>query len=233
VKASALTEHVYRVSLGMVNAFLIVLDDEVTLVDSGYAKNWGRIEQAIRGLGREPEDVKDILVTHLHPDHTGSLAQAQQATGARVWMHSADAEPVRTGVASRPWKHTPGSLIGRMAEPFAGHSMPSIAPVRVICEVTDRQEIPAAGGITPVWTPGHTQGHVVYLWSQDGGVLFAGDVAARALRLRTAPLYEDYERGLESLRLISGLEFRTACLAHWRPLVGGAQEAFRKAWPMI
>jgi glyoxylase-like metal-dependent hydrolase (beta-lactamase superfamily II) len=118
-----------------------------------------------------------------------------------------------------------------VAEPFFGDRIPTIAPVRVIVEIVDRQEIPAAGGIIPVWTPGHTQGHVVYLWPQDGGVLFVGDAASKARRVRTSPLYEDYERGLKSLGLISALEFQTACFSHWRAQVGGAQDVFRKQWP--
>jgi glyoxylase-like metal-dependent hydrolase (beta-lactamase superfamily II) len=231
MKASAVTEHVFQVSLGMVNVFLIVQNESLTLIDTGYPKNWPRVAEAIREMGRRPEDVEDILVTHLHSDHTGSLAEAQRATGARVWMHATDAQLVRSGVASRPWKRAPGSLFGRVAEPFFGDRIPTIAPVRVIVEIVDRQEIPAAGGIIPVWTPGHTQGHVVYLWPQDGGVLFVGDAASKARRVRTSPLYEDYERGLKSLGLISALEFQTACFSHWRAQVGGAQDVFRKQWP--
>jgi glyoxylase-like metal-dependent hydrolase (beta-lactamase superfamily II) len=231
VGASVVTEHVYRVSLGMVNVFLIVSPDQLTMIDAGYRKSWGRIDGAIRELGKRPEDVDDILVTHLHADHTGGLARAQEATGARVWMHPIDAAPVRAGEASRPWKRAPGSIVGMLAQPLAGDRHSLITPVRVLCEATDGHEIAAAGGITPVWTPGHTQGHVVYLWPQDGGVLFVGDAAARMARLRSGPIYEDYEQGLDSLRLISQLEFQTACFSHGRPLVGGAQRAFRKEWP--
>lgn len=231
MRASALTEHVYQIPLGMVNVFVIVHEGSLTLVDAGYAHDWPRVEKAIRSLGHRPEEVGDILVTHLHSDHTGALARAQRATGARVWMHSADAELVRAGVASRPWKRAPGSLFGRVAEPLFGDRISMIDPVRVIVEAVDRQEIPAAGGILPVWTPGHTQGHMVYLWPRDGGVLFAGDAVSRGLHLRTAPLYEDYERGLASLHLISSLDFQTACVSHWRSVVGGAQEAFRTLWP--
>jgi glyoxylase-like metal-dependent hydrolase (beta-lactamase superfamily II) len=231
MRTNALTEHVYQVSLGMVNVFVIVHEAELTLIDAGYPRNWPKVEQAIRGLGHRPDQVKDILVTHLHSDHTGGLADAQRATGARVWMHPADAELVRAGIASRPWKRAPGSLFGRVAEPFFGDRITTIAPVRVIVEVVDRQEIPAAGGILPVWTPGHTEGHTVYLWPLDEGVLFVGDAASRGLRLQTAPLYENYERGLASLRLISNLDFQTACISHWRSMVGGAQDAFRTLWP--
>lgn len=227
------TEYVQRISLGMVNVFLIAMPDGLTMVDAGVSTSWRRIEKAILGMGRRPDDVSDILVTHLHADHTGGLAHAQEATGARVWMHTEDAEMVRRGEGSRPWKAGPGSLVGTLMRPFTGGGHSPISPVRVICEATDGGVIPTAGGIVPVWTPGHSLGHVVYLWPKDGGVLFVGDAAARMLRLQTSPIYEDPARGLESLRLISTLDFQTACFSHGRPLVGGARAAFRKAWPPL
>lgn len=45
------------------------------LVDTGVAPSAARIGAAIRDLGRAPGEVRAILVTHLHRDHTaGQLA---------------------------------------------------------------------------------------------------------------------------------------------------------------
>ena len=118
--ARPVTEHVFRVSLTMVNVFLIVLPGGLTLVDAGTRRSWPRIAKAIGELGRRPEEVTDIVVTHLHPDHTGGLAAARQATGARVWMHAADARMVRAGEVRRPLKAAPGSCHGRAVHFFAG-----------------------------------------------------------------------------------------------------------------
>jgi glyoxylase-like metal-dependent hydrolase (beta-lactamase superfamily II) len=229
--ARQITKHVFRVSLGMVNVFLIVLPEGLTLVDAGTQGSFDRIARAVRGLGRPPEEITDIVVTHCHADHTGGLAKAAEATGARVWMHPADAALVRAGGASRPWKPAPGSLTGLLARPFAGKGTSSVVAVSAEGEVVDGQEIPAAGGLLPLWTPGHTEGHVVYLWPRDGRVLFVGDAATRMLRLRPGPIYEDYERGLESLRTLARLDFEVACFSHGRPLAGGASAAFRMTWP--
>jgi glyoxylase-like metal-dependent hydrolase (beta-lactamase superfamily II) len=228
--ARAVTEHVVRISLRMVNVFLIVLPESLILVDAGTTGSFARIAGAVRGLGRRPEEITDIVVTHCHADHTGGLAEAQTATGAQVWMHPADAALVRAGVASRPWKPAPGSLTGLLARPFVGKGPSSIAAVSVGGEVIDGQTIPVAGGLLPVWTPGHTEGHLVYLWPRDGGVLFVGDAAARLLRLRPGPIYEDYQRGVQSLRTLAGLEFEAACFAHGRPIARGASRAFAKVW---
>ena len=72
------------------------------LVDTGVARSAARIGAAIRDLGRAPGDVRAIVLTHLHRDHTGALAEVKSRTGAEVWMHPADAALVREGVFVRP-----------------------------------------------------------------------------------------------------------------------------------
>ena len=102
------TKHVYAVTSGDMHVFLIVQPDGITLIDAGFPGTWPLIEEALEELGRKPEDVHDILVTHCHPDHAGGLAEIKRATGAKVWMHAADADMVAQGKAFRPWKPAPG-----------------------------------------------------------------------------------------------------------------------------
>jgi glyoxylase-like metal-dependent hydrolase (beta-lactamase superfamily II) len=230
VSAKPVTEHVFRVSLTMVNVFLIVLPEGITMVDAGLQRSFPRIEKAIRGIGRRPEDVTDIVVTHLHADHTGGLAEARAATGARVWMHPADAGMVAAGESRRPTTPAPGSVTGQLFGLFAGITTAKVSPVSADGLVYDREKIPVAGGLLPVWTPGHTEGHVAYLWPGDGGVLFVGDAAARMRVLRASPIYEDYQRGVRSLRDLGALDFQVACFSHGRPITEDASAAFAKTW---
>ena len=120
MSARPVTEHVFRVSITMVNVFLIVLPEGITMVDAGLRRSFPRIARAIQGLGRRPEEVTDIVVTHLHADHTGGLAEAREATGARVWMHPADARLVGAGESRRPTQPSPGSFAGHLFGVFAG-----------------------------------------------------------------------------------------------------------------
>jgi glyoxylase-like metal-dependent hydrolase (beta-lactamase superfamily II) len=258
MRAQRVTEHVFRVSLKIVNVFLVVLPDAITMVDAGTRRSWPRVAEAIRELDYRPADVEDILITHLHADHTGGLAEAAEATGARVWMHPGDAGLVGAGQARRPVKPSPGNLAGPLLGLMTGITSATVRPVDADGLVEDRLEIPAAGGVLPIWTPGHTAGHVSYLWPGDGGVLFVGDAATHYSRLRPSPIYEDYERGLQSLRELAALrgpgspgrgdaatlggaaplglagwadlDFQAACFAHGRPIVGGAAAAFARAW---
>ena len=230
MSARPVTEHVFRVSLTMVNVFLIVLPESITMVDAGLRRSFPRIAKAIEGLGRRPEEVTDIVVTHLHADHTGGLAEAREVTGARVWMHAADARMVGAGESRRPTEPSPGSFTGHLFELFAGVTSAKIAPVAADGLVSDRQEIPVAGGLLPIWTPGHTAGHVAYLWPRDRGVLFVGDAATRGRSPNVSPIYEDYDRGLQSLRELVALDFQVACFSHGRPITEGAAATFAKTW---
>jgi glyoxylase-like metal-dependent hydrolase (beta-lactamase superfamily II) len=230
VTALRVTEHVWRVPETFVNVFLIVLPDGITMVDAGLRRGFPRIERAIRELGRRPDEVMDIVVTHLHADHTGGLAEARAATGARVWMHPLDARMTAAGEARRPSSASPGSLTGKLFGVFAGITSATVAPVTADGAANDREEMPVAGGLLPIWTPGHTEGHISFLWPGDQGVLFVGDAAARGRALRVSPIYEDYQRGLRSLRELAALDFQTACFSHGRPLAGGAADMFAKAW---
>ena len=79
--------HLYSIQLGVVRAFLIDTD-ELTLVDTGMPGSAEKITNAVRELGRNPSEIRHILVTHCHPDHAGSLAMLKSLTGALAYMHS-------------------------------------------------------------------------------------------------------------------------------------------------
>jgi glyoxylase-like metal-dependent hydrolase (beta-lactamase superfamily II) len=62
----------YRVDLGHVNSFVIDAGEEgLVLVDAGTPADAVRILEAVGELGRDPVDVRNILVTHCHVDHAG------------------------------------------------------------------------------------------------------------------------------------------------------------------
>ncbi|WP_437922282.1 MBL fold metallo-hydrolase [Sphingobacterium sp. LRF_L2] len=68
-----------------VHPFLIVGDDGLILCDTGlgFRTDDGEllIHHNIRQLGFEPEDVKYVLMSHLHKDHTGGMVDFNNGVG--------------------------------------------------------------------------------------------------------------------------------------------------------
>ncbi len=225
-----ITEHVYGVESGDLTAYLIILPEAVTLIDAGFPGSLGLIEEALRRLGRGPADLRDVLVTHCHPDHAGALAEIKKATGAAAWMHPLDAELVRRGQAFREFHPAPGEKNQVFVEEVIKKAPQTIEPAEVEHEIGDGAVLPVAGGITAFHLPGHSAGHLCFLWPQDGGILFLGDAANNVEGLNEPPIHEDRALLLASLRKIGELEFEIACFAHGAPILGGAAEAFRQRW---
>jgi glyoxylase-like metal-dependent hydrolase (beta-lactamase superfamily II) len=224
------TKHVYAVGTGDCHVFLLLEPEGITVIDAGFPGTWALIEAALDELGRKPEEVRDILVTHSHPDHAGGLAEVKKGSGAEVWMHAADADMVEQGKAFRPWKTAPGLRNWWFGYHVVRKSPQEFEPVAVEHRVRPGEVIPLAGGIKAIRTPGHSAGHLVFLWPGEGGVLFTGDAANNVKGLNGPPIYEDAKLATESLRKLAREKFRVACVAHGSPIVGGADAQFRAKW---
>jgi glyoxylase-like metal-dependent hydrolase (beta-lactamase superfamily II) len=223
--AKPFTKCVYALHLGFVNAFLID-DGGLTLIDTGIASSSRPILQAIRELGRNPSDVRRILVTHCHTDHTGSLAELKRLTGAGVYMHALDAALVRAGRASRPVQAT-SKLFGALMGAAMNRGEAKITAAPVDFELQDGQEI-GGSGLCAIHTPGHTAGHLAFLWPHEGGVLFAGDAASHMFKLGLSPIYEDPSEGRRSLAKIAALKFGAVGFSHGKNMGQEAAAQFAR-----
>jgi glyoxylase-like metal-dependent hydrolase (beta-lactamase superfamily II) len=148
----------------------------------------------------------------------------------KVYVHPLDA-PIVRGETPVPGPNRK-SIAGRILWPVIKRITPSQLPtLGVDHEVQDGETLPIAGGLHAIHTPGHTAGHVSYLWPRHGGVLFAGDAAGHMFGRLGTPLgmfTEDMAQARESIRRLAGLEFDTACFGHGGVLKGKAHAAFRR-----
>lgn len=71
-----------RVDLEFVSAYVIVRDGEAAIVDTGVEGSSEAIEETLRDLGAGWRDVGHVVLTHLHPDHVGSVARVLELAGA-------------------------------------------------------------------------------------------------------------------------------------------------------
>src|SRR6516165_5692303 len=219
---------VHLVPMGMANAFLIESDDGLTLIDAGFPRKEAAVFEAIRRLGRSPDQLKHLIFTHGHPDHIGSAAAIVQETGARTYMHPLDIPMAESGGPFRPMRPAPG-LLGQVLCRLFFHPEELVEPVAIDQPLTDGEILPIAGGFEVIHTPGHCAGQVALLW-RPGRMLFAGDVGTNLIGLGDPVGFENLKEGRASQRKLANLSFDAAGFGHGKPIARDASAQFRSKW---
>lgn len=195
--------------------YLISAGGELTLVDTGFCKKSHVILRRIYRLGLSPSRIRHIIITHHHPDHIGSLAALKGMTRAKVIAHSDDV-PYIEGVLPQPGPFRPAFY---KAIAPALKNLLQTEPVQVDIAVSDGDELPVAGGLRIIHTPGHTPGSMcIYL--KQKGVLFCGDLVARrlAIKLPSLAFSVDIPQLKQSIRKLAGYDFNILCFGHGLPM---------------
>ncbi|MCP4423495.1 MAG: MBL fold metallo-hydrolase [Chloroflexi bacterium] len=150
-------------------AYLVIGPEGPVLVETGPGSTLPTLLEAITGHGFAPNDIKHVLVTHIHFDHAGASGWwAQQ--GAQIYVHHFGAphliDPSRL-VASA------ARIYGDQMDTLWGQLLP--APEEKVTVLHDGDTIEAGGlTFTALETPGHARHHHVF---QLGNVTFTGDAA--------------------------------------------------------
>lgn len=221
----------YLLPLGMANAVLLEAEGELALVDAGFPGKASVVLDAIRGLGREPRDLRHLVFTHGHPDHIGSAAEIVRATGATTWMHPLDAPFAESGGPFRPMTPSP-SLIPGLVYRIAWRPEERMEPFAIDRPIAADETIPVAGGLRAIATPGHCAGQLAFLWRGER-LLVAGDVGTNLLGLDDPVGFEDLEAGRLSQRRVAALRFEAAAFGHGAAIRSGASERFRRKWGTV
>lgn len=227
----ATTEAVHTIeSLGVGRAYIYQEQDKLTLIDTGLTDSTDRILAVVGKIGRKPEDVRQIFITHHHNDHTGSLAELVERTGAQVLAHKIEAPVIR---GDQPPHQPDANTLRSILRPFMGDSAQPGASVSVDRELEDGDEVDIGGGAQVLHVPGHTLGSVA-LFIPKHRMLFAGDAAVSAIGLGPpagpfAMFNEDSEQAVHSFKRLAELDFDRAFFGHGKPLDGEASTLFRRA----
>jgi metallo-beta-lactamase class B len=187
-----LVANIYYVGASGVSSFLITTPDGHILLDTGFEETAPLIQRSVEQLGFRLADVKLLLSSHAHVDHTGGHALMKQLTGARILASAADARLLESGGADDFIPFDP-ELFG-------------YAAVKVDQIVADREVVTLGGvSLTAQLTPGHTRGATT--WTMDvsdhGGrtlhVVFYSSLTIHPdTRLLATPSYPDIVRDFEA-----------------------------------
>jgi len=180
-----------------VNCYLVGPADsgpgEAALVDPGSAAETeiDRLSAALAAAReRSGIEVREIWLTHHHPDHVGGVERLRERLGVPVLAHRLTAE--------------------RLAP----------RGIRVDREIGDGERLVLRGSagapdraFRAVFTPGHARGHLCFL-DEDGGSLLAGDMVAGLGTIVIDPPEGDMDDYLASLERLAGLAPRTLFPGH-------------------
>jgi glyoxylase-like metal-dependent hydrolase (beta-lactamase superfamily II) len=156
-------------SMGTVDAtlcYVILGDGDVTLVDPGedHDRNWELLRESLAALGRSPDEVSAVLVTHLHADHLGMAERVRTASGAEIAMHRVEQLAVTShyGDASAARFEHWGVPDDRRPELEAVVAARAGRPIVRADRLLDDADVVRLGDreATVLWTPGHTTGSI-------------------------------------------------------------------------
>jgi len=167
-----------------VNAYLVEGDNEhgALLVDTGWntEDTFDYLKQA---LADKP--VRQIVLTHAHPDHYGLADRLRRRCGARVYLHELERDIIQSRYISME------ELLEEVAKSLEVNGVPpdelsqlqkASLPMRKFVDPT-LPDVTLYGGETittgyfnfkVLWTPGHASGHIC-LYEPNKKILLSGD----------------------------------------------------------
>jgi glyoxylase-like metal-dependent hydrolase (beta-lactamase superfamily II) len=150
---------------------------ELIMVDSGPESVFDSVVEGIRKLGFQPEQVRHLLASHIHLDHTGGAWRWAEKFGTKIYVHPKGAphlvDPSRlVASAARIYGDQMDYLWGKVG---------TIPETQVIA--VDDGAVLRFGNqqFCAFYTPGHAQHHIAY-WQESEQTLFAGDIAGVLIR---------------------------------------------------
>lgn len=202
-----LTDDVYLLesTKGKGGYVFVIMGKEIVLIDTGFPGKFKKIQKELISLGIQLFKVKHILLTHYDIDHIGNAALLQEQSGADLWASEEDISVINGDVERYGFKKYFKYI-------FPIKKPKRIKPLALGQSINEIEVIP---------TPGHTPGHLCFLYKD---VLFAGDLLENKNgNLRPYPKAWNWDNKimLQSIQKISKIPFKLVCPSHGEPINRG------------
>jgi glyoxylase-like metal-dependent hydrolase (beta-lactamase superfamily II) len=206
----------------VIHPTLIWDENEVILVDTGIPGQLEEIREAMEKTGVSFNKLSKIILTHQDIDHIGSLSEILKNSENKIEVlaHEED-KPYIEG--DKPLIKMNPERVAKMVESLPEEQRQKIKAMfeislaaKVDQTISDGQVLPYCGGITVIFTPGHTPGHIS-LYHHQSKTLVVGDalVAENGILMGPRPhVTPDMESALHSIKKMTEYDIETVICYH-------------------
>jgi glyoxylase-like metal-dependent hydrolase (beta-lactamase superfamily II) len=211
------------------------------MIDSGYndGTSFNYLCHQLDLLNTSLKQIRWLLLTHYHPDHSGLANRIKAASGAQVIMHQDDWSILQATVSSSeiwnihgmiPWARSLGvpepELEGFFEIASLGREFfpTGLEPDSILQGETN--PVGDSGRLQAILTPGHTPGHIC-VYDRENKLFFSGDHILVEITPHISPSHltshDQLEQYLEALRKVRPLDVKLVLPAHERPFTHFSQ----------
>jgi glyoxylase-like metal-dependent hydrolase (beta-lactamase superfamily II) len=212
------------------HAYLLVSEEGLTLVDSGNPGEATKIVSQLEEVGYTLSDLRTIVLTHCHADHTGSAAELARSSGAQVLAHREEVPYIEKTQA------LPASSFVRRVLDWVSNRVFRTAACQVDQTLEDGDVVDALGGLKVIHAPGHTPGNIALYGSERrilfcGDTIFNGDPFSDKGGIQPPPraFSLDPAQAEASAWELAKLPAEVVCFGHGEPILERAGERLREA----
>jgi glyoxylase-like metal-dependent hydrolase (beta-lactamase superfamily II) len=208
-------KHPFRLALGegqyaerSVYSYLLT-GERICLIDTGVSSTSLLLQCYLKEIGRSPNEISLVLLTHAHPDHIGGCKAIQRVSSASFYAHPAD----------KPWIENVEKQYQERPIPNFFELVGGSVVVDRELKVDDMVSWDKGKTIRVLETPGHSPGSISFLYEKEG-TLFTGDAVPA---VGTLPIYVDPRASIESIQKLEKISHVKHLLSSWHEPVSGNQ----------
>lgn len=195
---------VYRFGNNVQTVYTYIVDD--LLIDTAQRHNRDNILKVA-----QEHQIKHIILTHHHEDHSGNVAYLMEQLNAKAYAH-----PITVNILGNGYKTSP------LAKILNG----SVDKANLVSILESDFINTKNYSLQPIYTPGHCDDHYCY-YEKNKGWLFSGDIYV-ADKIKYFGIEESLLTQIQSIKKLLMLDFEVLFCAHNPKIVEGKQRLKNK-----
>jgi len=220
---------------GKVFPYLFVEDrDNLTLIDPSFLSQLPILEKYLLNVGYDIKNVRRIILTHVHVDHSQAANEIKKRSGAKIYSHWIESRylshdpPYQGPPTTQDTVDKLEKLGVSMKALIKEYGSFEVEPTTVDEQVSDGDMI---GSLKVIHTPGHTPGHISLYYEKDKLLLGADSIykhvfGAEGMYISAPQVSIDPVTAIISAQRLSKVNFDKLLMAHQdSPLLEGARGA--------